>query len=114
LTIQSVANQKETPVASEINRSVMALATGVLLVGTMAAIPARAQESFQPQNVNDCTFLKDPTKVRQCVESFQGSVQTPDTAPQSPTPLELTPPAPEPIAPTQPPPQAPPPRLAPQ
>ncbi len=100
--------------ASEINRSVMALATGVLLVGTMAAIPARAQELFQPQNVNDCTFLKDPIKVRQCVEGFQGSAQTPDTPPQPPSPLMLAPPAEAPVTAPQPPQQAPPPRLAPQ
>lgn len=98
---------------SKIDRSVMALATGVLLVGTMAAVPARAQESFSPQNVNDCTFLRDPIRVRQCVESFQGSAQTPDIAPQPPSAPAFTPPAEAPVT-TPPPPQAPPPRLAPQ
>lgn len=98
--------------ASEVNRSVMALAIGALLGGAIAAVPARAQES-SPQNVNDCTFLSDPIRVRQCVESFQGSVQTPDIAPYSPTPPPFTPPATAPVAPP-PPQQAPPPRLAPQ
>ena len=61
--------------ASQINRYVVALATGVLLVGMMAAIPARAQESLQPENVNDCTFLKDPIKVRQCVRYRGDSIR---------------------------------------
>ena len=98
---------------SEINRSALALAIGALLAGTMAAVPARAQELPPPENVNDCTFLKDPIKVRQCVESFQGSAQTPDIAPQSPNSPALAPPAIAPDAPTPAPRQAPPPRLAP-
>jgi hypothetical protein len=101
-------------VTSEINRSAMALATGVLLVGTMAAVQARAQESSPPENVNDCTFLKDPVNVRLCVESFQGSAQTPDTATRSPSPSAFAPPETAPVTPTEPPRQAPPPRLAPQ
>ena len=99
---------------SLINRIVMALAKGVLLIGAMTAVPALAQESPPPGNVNDCTFLHDPTRVRQCIESFQGSTQTPDIVPQLQSPPVLTPPVTAPATPAQPPQQAPPPRLAPR
>jgi len=113
-------------VTSLINRIVMALARGVLLIAAMTAVPVLAQEPAPPRDVNDCTFLRDPTRVRQCIESFQGSVQTPDVVPPSPSLPMLTPPvtppatptqppsATPPVTPIQPPPQAPPPRLAPR
>lgn len=111
---ECAANQGEKPVTSVINRIVMALARGVLLVGATTAAPAFAQESPPPANVNDCTFLRDPIKVRLCIESFQGSVQSPDIMSQPPTPPVPTPPIAAPAGPAEPPPQAPPPRLAPQ
>ncbi len=92
----------------------MALARGALLIGAMIAGPALAQEPPPPANVNECTFLRDPTRVRLCIESFQGSVQSPDVAPQPPSPPTAPPPVTPPAEPIQPPQQAPPPRLAPR
>jgi hypothetical protein len=100
---------------SLLSRIVAACARGVLLVGAITAAPALAQAPARPRNVNDCTFLQDPIAVRDCIESFQGSVQAPDAEPPSPNLPTLTPPAaPIPPPPTQPPQQAPPPRLAPR
>jgi hypothetical protein len=103
----------ETPVTSLINR-IAVLAGGLLVLCAITSVPAAAQEPAPPRDVNDCTFLRDPTKVRTCIESFQGSVQTPDVAPQSASPLLLTLPPATPATPAQQPPQAPPPRLAPR
>jgi hypothetical protein len=99
---------------SALNRAAVALAKGTMLIWVMAAMPAVAQGRSHPRNVNDCTFLQDPTKVRQCIESFQGSTQTPDTAPREQGPAMLAPPMTAPVTPTQPQQLAPPPRLAPR
>ena len=34
-------------------------------------VQAAAQEANRPRNVNDCTFLTDPTRLRQCIQRFE-------------------------------------------
>ena len=34
-------------------------------------VQAAAQEANRPRNVNDCTFLTNPTQLRQCIQRFE-------------------------------------------
>ncbi|MGU3538437.1 hypothetical protein [Methylobacterium sp. A54F] len=45
------------------------LALGLLLLGGVA--PAAAQGAPLP-NVNDCTFIRDPIALRDCINLYQG------------------------------------------
>jgi hypothetical protein len=91
-----------------------------LLLALWLGGPAFAQQFPGTKSVNDCTFLKDPDQTRRCVESYQGSAQTPvitspDTMPGLIGIPQAAPPAARPAT-TAPPPRlspAPPPRLAP-
>jgi hypothetical protein len=59
----------------------------LLLIGLLAVKDAAAQQSPSPGDVNSCTQLTDPTRLRLCIEAQQGVNTQPGGSIAAPEPI---------------------------
>ncbi|WP_406857186.1 hypothetical protein ABEG18_06025 [Alsobacter sp. KACC 23698] len=45
------------------------------MVAVMIAPMAAGAQEHAPPNVNECTFLKEPTALRDCIDRFEGELR---------------------------------------
>ena len=64
------------------------LRTVVIVVAALWSFPGALAQGAPVPNVNDCTFIRDPTALRDCIELYEGQRLAPGPRPaafQSPT-----------------------------